>query len=212
MPAANDKMIALPTEQAARLAKVPAYRLRYWDMTNLIRPTISRRISARNHVRLYTFEDLTSMLLVGKLRRRGVAARQIRRVIEHLRALGIEQPKRLATAGEEVYFEYPDGEWQNVWSGGKKPGQAVFHQIIPMEPIYEQIRDAVRRPHGAFGKIVKRRRVHGGKPIFDGTRIPVRTVLDWLDNGFRERDILEAYPDLVEEDIKAARRHASSAA
>lgn len=212
MPVVDDEMIALPMEQAAKLADVPRYRLRYWDMTNLVRPGISRRISVRNHVRLYTFNDLTSLLVIGELRRRDVSARQVRQVIEHLRALGIQHPAALGTADREVFFKYPDGEWRGAWSGGKKPGQLVFHEIIPMEPIHARIREAVRRSPDTFGRIIRRRRVHGRKPIFDGTRIPVRTVLDWLENGFPPEEVLEAYPDLVEEDISAARRFASSAA
>lgn len=48
-----------------------------------------------------------------------------------------------------------------------------------------------------------------GKPVIKGTRIPVYIVLDMLVEGKGFEDIMEAYPDLSEEDIKSAIRYAS---
>lgn len=212
MSAVASDLIVLPMEQAAKLAGVPRYRLRYWDATKLVQPGISRRLSDRHHVRLYTFADLASLLVIGELRRRGVPARQVRRAVLHLRKLGIDQAAQLATAGREVYFQYPDGEWRGAWSGSGDPGQIVFDKVIPLEPIHARIMQALRRSPDTHGKVTRRRRVHGGKLIIEGTRMPVATIVEWLDHGFGVAEILDAYPDLVEEDIKAARRHAAAAA
>lgn len=48
-----------------------------------------------------------------------------------------------------------------------------------------------------------------GKPIFAGTRIPVEIVLDKLVAGQTQEEILEDYPRLTEEDIKAALDYAN---
>jgi uncharacterized protein (DUF433 family) len=50
--------------------------------------------------------------------------------------------------------------------------------------------------------------VKAGKPAVEGTRIPVYIVLEMLD-GADISDVLEAYPDLVAEDVKACLRYAS---
>jgi len=50
-----------------------------------------------------------------------------------------------------------------------------------------------------------------GKPVIEGTRIPVHMVLDLLGEGLTPREIIEKwYPDLTEEDILACVRYANS--
>jgi uncharacterized protein (DUF433 family) len=204
-------MIALPMERAAQLAEVSPRRLRYWQETRLLRPSIHRRLSQRNQVRLYDFDDLTALLVTAELLERGFSLQHVRKVVEHLRQFGVANPLReleIGTTRREIYFKYPDG----AWSGSRQPGQLVFRTIIEMEPIYSKIRDAVRRPPHTVGRIVRRRGVQGSKPVFEGTRITVASVKAWLDDDQPVQRILEAYPDLELEDIEAARSYALAAA
>jgi len=48
-----------------------------------------------------------------------------------------------------------------------------------------------------------------GKPIIKGTRIPVYLILELLGSGMTEKEVLDEYPTLKEEDIKAALLYAS---
>ena len=43
-----------------------------------------------------------------------------------------------------------------------------------------------------------------GKPVIRGTRVPVELILRKLSQGAGEADLLDAYPRLTAEDIKAA--------
>ncbi len=43
-----------------------------------------------------------------------------------------------------------------------------------------------------------------GKPVIRGTRIPVELLVRKLSEGATEADLLDAYPRLVLEDIRAA--------
>jgi uncharacterized protein (DUF433 family) len=43
-----------------------------------------------------------------------------------------------------------------------------------------------------------------GKPVIRGTRIPVELVLRKLAEGATEADLLDAYPRLTREDVRAA--------
>jgi uncharacterized protein (DUF433 family) len=43
-----------------------------------------------------------------------------------------------------------------------------------------------------------------GKPVIRGTRIPVELILRKLAEGATERELLDAYPRLTREDIRAA--------
>lgn len=47
-------------------------------------------------------------------------------------------------------------------------------------------------------------RVMLGKPVIRGTRIPVELILRKLAEGVTEANLLDAYPRLTPEDIKAA--------
>ena len=61
-----------------------------------------------------------------------------------------------------------------------------YHKIITIEP----------------GK-------RGGKPCIRGLRITVGDVLGWLATGMTHQEIIDDYPDLTEEDIRACLGYAS---
>ena len=48
-----------------------------------------------------------------------------------------------------------------------------------------------------------------GKPCIRGTRITVELILRWLSEGRTFAELLEAYPHISEEDIKAALAYAA---
>lgn len=48
-----------------------------------------------------------------------------------------------------------------------------------------------------------------GKPAIKGTRVPVYLIVELVANGMTAKEILEEYPRLKEEDIKAALLYAS---
>ena len=48
-----------------------------------------------------------------------------------------------------------------------------------------------------------------GKPVIRGTRIPVELILRKLGDGATEAGLLDAYPRLVPEDIRAALAYAA---
>ncbi len=55
-----------------------------------------------------------------------------------------------------------------------------------------------------LGRIVVDPKVMVGKPIIKGTRIPVDMILRQLAQGTTIDEMLEDYPQLTKEDIKAA--------
>lgn len=50
-----------------------------------------------------------------------------------------------------------------------------------------------------------------GKPCIQGTRITVELILRWLSEGRTHAELLEAYPHISEDDIKAALAYAADA-
>lgn len=59
------------------------------------------------------------------------------------------------------------------------------------------------------GRIVVDPKVLRGKAVIKGTRIPVYLILELLAAGMRVGDILKEYPELKEEDVRAALEYAS---
>lgn len=55
-----------------------------------------------------------------------------------------------------------------------------------------------------FDRITIDPKIFSGRPVFKGTRIPVSIVLKMLRDGASFQKVLEEYPSLSEEDIKAA--------
>ena len=49
----------------------------------------------------------------------------------------------------------------------------------------------------------------GGKPCIRGIRITVGDVLGWLAAGMSHQEIIDDYPDLTEEDIRACLAYAA---
>ena len=49
-----------------------------------------------------------------------------------------------------------------------------------------------------------------GKPVIKGTRLAVEFIIDLLAHGWSEAEILENYPSIVVEDIRACLAYASA--
>jgi uncharacterized protein (DUF433 family) len=58
-------------------------------------------------------------------------------------------------------------------------------------------------------RITANPKVLGGKPIIRGTRISVEFILNLLASNVSEKEILEDYPHLTKEDIRACLRYAA---
>jgi DNA-binding transcriptional MerR regulator len=206
MPDAGEEVLAFPDIQARQLAGVSMRRLRYWEEVGLVVPSIKRRLSGHNTVRLYSYQDLLALLVVTALRTdRDMSLQKIRRVVTHLRSRGYQAPLRelkFTTVGGEIYFQHPDGTWE----GDLQPDQIVLAEVIHLDPLRLRIDKAARRSSDDAGRIEKRRGVHASAPVFAGTRIRVATVQRYLQQGYETSAILEAFPDLKVEDIDEAKR------
>jgi len=202
-----DDVFAATPEVAARLAGTTVAQLERWRHSGLVVPTVTRRLSPRNEVRLYDFAGVVELRILTRLREARSSPRlspqHIRQVVTRLRAeYGRPLTElRYAVQGGELYFQHPDGSWE----GGRRPGQLVVAEVIMLEEVRAELRSAARKLDREPGQIVRRRKVLGSKPTFAGTRIPVSAVRAYLDRGLPDTEILAAYPQLTEADIDAVR-------
>jgi uncharacterized protein (DUF433 family) len=70
------------------------------------------------------------------------------------------------------------------------------------------------QPTDGFGKMTAKRiisnpKVMMGKPVFEGTRIPVEIILRKLGHGDSVGQLLRDYPSLTADDLHTAQRYAA---
>jgi uncharacterized protein (DUF433 family) len=71
----------------------------------------------------------------------------------------------------------------------------------------------LHRPNGNYPeRIVRDPKICGGEPTFRGTRVLLRTVLASLAGGHSAEEIIETFPTLGPDDIKAAIMFAAASA
>ena len=66
------------------------------------------------------------------------------------------------------------------------------------------------RPVATSKHIESRLDVMLGKPVIRGTRIPVELLVRKLREGASDEELLDAYPRLTREDLRAMIRHAAT--
>jgi uncharacterized protein (DUF433 family) len=70
------------------------------------------------------------------------------------------------------------------------------------------IHGAIERLYAVHDRIEINAKIMLGKPVIRGTRIPVELIVRKLSEGADEKVVLQAYPRLTVEDIRAAIRYA----
>lgn len=70
-------------------------------------------------------------------------------------------------------------------------------------------RAALARYGNVMDRIVILEDVRGGRPVIAGTRVTVSEILEMLGAGMTEADIVEAFPNLSPEDVRAALAYAA---
>lgn len=204
----DEQLVVFSRPRIAKLADVSERRLDYWHRTGLIVPEVDRRVTQRRSARLYAYRDALSVLTVATmLRSPGVSLQHVRQVVARVRSLAYDIPElTFAVVGRSIYFQTPDGEWED----GRQPGQTVLKQVLDLRPLRAQLEASTRREPEAVGQVEKRRGAHGSRPVLAGTRVPVASVQAFLARGASVAEVLEAYPVLEAADVEKARALASA--
>jgi DNA-binding transcriptional MerR regulator len=193
---------AFTSEKVRALTKLTPRQLQYWDEQGFLSPSL-RRKRGKGRRRLYDFRDLVSLRVAADLRHQGVSLQLIRRAVEHLRELDYRHPLselKFWQMGGKLYFEEA-----GTVREARQPGQTIAVFEVPLGEIVTELEQGIvrldQRPHG---QVERRRGVLGSKPLIAGTRIPVELIHRLHADGADEREILTLYPDLSEEDVRAA--------
>lgn len=208
----REDVLGVPLTTAARVIGVSPRRLIGWDDHGLVHPA-SRHSSGKRHVWSYGLDDIVLGRIVRSLElTHRVHVRQIRSILEAVRhVLGEDYSASSliwAVAGDEAFVQYPDGSWH----GGRQPYQAVLGGVLDLNDVRTEVRRGIGdRRSDAAGHTERRRGLKGGREVFAGTRIPVRTITDYITAGHTDERILRSFPSLGVADLEVARRNLASA-
>ena len=207
----DETLVAFTARQAQELTGVTRRKLDYWIDRGLITPQVDEA-KGRGRVRLFSLSDLVELRVAVWLRDR-ISLQLIRKVVDALRAEGLDHPLRSITfgvieggaraKGDDLVIQRDDGEWERA----VPPGQLIMQITVPVERFRTEIGrglEAERKRTRHIGKVERRRGVLGSVEVFAGTRIPVRSIKALHDAGYSVERILESYPGITERDVRAA--------
>ncbi|MDY6860434.1 MAG: DUF433 domain-containing protein [Pseudomonadota bacterium] len=197
---------AFTDEQAARLTGLSVQQLRHWDKTDFFKPSLAADNRRSAYSRVYNFQDLVELQVLKRLRKDlGCSLQHLREVKEKLEELGEARwaTTTLFVLSKRVVFhdQSEDALYEPV------SNQKVFK--IPLEVVRSDMREAVselwsREPE-TFGEFEKRKGLVYNKEVISGTRVPVKTIRDFIAAGYNNSQIMEEFPSLRRPDIDAIR-------
>ncbi|MDJ0823145.1 MAG: DUF433 domain-containing protein [Paracoccaceae bacterium] len=197
---------AFTDEQAARLAHISIGQIRYWDQTNFFEPSIAFENRRVAFSRIYSFDDVVALRVLGELRNEhDVPLQHLRRVRDRFKLKqSVWKDEEIFVHKKRVYFKNERGNFVH-----SETDEETLPNI-PLPRVIAQVHDeAIQlgiRPSEVIGKKAKAKSVARSAEVFEGTRIPIDMVKEYFDEGLDIDDILSDYPTLTEKDIKAAIR------
>jgi DNA-binding transcriptional MerR regulator len=204
---------AFSEEHVERVTGLSKGRLRYWAKTDFFKPSFVEENQRLPHSRFYSFKDVVALRTLEMLRvQNNVPLQHLRRVAEKLSHLkdALWTETTLYVVKRRVVFVNPE-------TG--KPEEVVSGQYLLGIPLKKVIDDTTadivefrRRKPDTYGKVSRSREVVRNAWVIEGTRIPVGAVKRLHEDGFSIPKIIEEYPDLTEDDVKAALNHVANQA
>ncbi len=204
-------ILAFNLEQAASVTRLAPQRIRRWSLAGIITPSIRSGPAGSPYRFLYSFEDLVGLRTLGRLlATRMFSLPQLKLAARYMRQF-YHQPWAQASFlidGNQLLIRHPNGE--NVVSL-LKPGQARMPLAFSWEQIRQEVEEGARllqmRSPEQIGALERHWNVLHNKWRIAGTRIPTSLVLECVQSGMSDGEILEAYPTLRIADISAAMAH-----
>lgn len=197
---------AFTVEQAARVTGVSPRRIRYWDTTGVLTPSLASGTQRGAFNRIYSFRDLVGLRTLGELRDRCDFSLQKLRVMGEWLMRHDDAPwssLRFYVDGERIIFRDPA---TGKMIATDPPGQAAipFELAAIAEETEAKASDLGRRQLDQIGAISRNRYVLGNAPVLARTRIPTVAVWNFHRAGYDAKAIIHEYPRLTERDVERA--------
>ncbi|MDQ4044037.1 MAG: DUF433 domain-containing protein [Chloroflexota bacterium] len=194
---------AFTSEQAARLSGLSKRQVEYWDTTHIYSPSLSR-LSRGPYSRIYSFTDLVALRTLAILRER-VPPQRLRRIGAWLRE-HYDQPwssLRFSLVGDRIDFIDPgSGAIVSTHPSGQEVIDIAYEEVA--QDIVARIKHSQRRSDHDIGRVSQHRYVVRNAPVIAGTRVPIAAVWQFHEAGYSESEIIQEYPTLTIDDVRAA--------
>ena len=193
----NEIIWAFTDEQAARLTGLSIQQLRNWDRSGFFEPSFAADNRRSPFSRVYSFADLLSLKILKRLRiDLKCSLQHLRQVKLELEALGeVDWHNKIMAVLQKkvVFYDDQSGDYFEPVSN-----QKVFK--IPLHVVQSDMKAAVsdlwKRSPEDVGRFEKHRRIVHNSEVMGGTRIPVRSIIDFIDAGYSNSEIIEEFPTL----------------
>jgi len=90
------------SEEIARMARVTPRQIQWWDEKRIVRPLLI------GHRRVYTAQDAIEVMMVAKLRDKGVSLQRIRRVLYGLKRVSKGEVSEIMSGRSDLYLVIDD--------------------------------------------------------------------------------------------------------
>lgn len=205
-------LVAFSVEHASRITGLSKSRLTRWDRLGFFSPEYADETDRGNpYGRVYSFVDL-----VG-LRTLAVLTDKYRISLSELRKTYPELAKRVNKPWSDTQLAVWKGKviWDLADVPHDRHGQYLGHHIqLPSiaSEVVQRSNELRNRGESQIGLIERRKFVAHNAPVVAGTRIPIRAIASFIDDGFDDDAILREYPSISKRDIAAVRSSMRGAA
>ena len=197
-------VFAFSADNVIRLTGLTKNQLQYWDKLGFFPPQYAADNRRSPYSRVYSFRDVVGLRTLSLLRNKHtISFQRVRKLAETLANYdtSLWAKSQVYVLRRELYVGRPDGEFAENKEGQFAP--VVFLKNVIGE-IERGMSELKQRHSDQIGKIGKNRFVVRNAATIEGTRIPVATIKRYSKAGFSVSEILDEYPSLTENDIKAA--------
>lgn len=206
MAAVDNVVLALSADHVVRLSGLTHRQLTYWDSIGFFKPEYAAENRRAPNSRIYSFQDAVGLRTISVLMNHyGVSLPHLKDVATKLTAETTRpwSQLKLRVWNRRVQIEEPEtGAVRDVLQGQYVllPIIDVIHQV---EAGIEQLK---ARDPLTIGKFERNRYISHNKTMISGTRVPVATIFEYIEDGFAVDEILKNFPSLTVADIEAVRK------
>jgi uncharacterized protein (DUF433 family) len=211
MADSTSAVLALSADHMERLTGLSPRQLAYWDKTGFFKPEYASENRRLPNSRVYSFRDAVGLRTISVLlNAHKVSLTHLKVVAKKLTAY-TDRPwseLRLRVWNRQVQFDEPEtGATRDVILG-----QYVLLPIIDVIHEVEQRVEKLKvRDQLSIGHFEKHRYISHNRLVIAGTRVPVATILEYIEDGYSTESILKEFPSLTEADIQAVVRDGKAA-
>jgi len=200
----NNVIFAFNLDHTSRLTGLSKGQLASWDRRGFFKPEHASENRREAYSRVYSFQDLIGLRTLAMLRKAYKVPMwhlvEVAGELEH----SVDRPwseTTLYVLNRRVYFDEPD-------SGRTREVAGIQYALLRLESVAGEVGREVEklraRPADTIGQIEHHRNVMHNALVIAGTRIPVRTIHEFMEAGYSAAEIIREFPTLTEADVRAA--------